>query len=249
VAAGVIAVVSAGAAAIAAVAVLPGTARPAAQHAQDTAYVVSHAAQALDAVPAGTVFYMRQAIVSQPTVIETWARGPAQRIEKVTPAGQVVSESGTVVAGTTITSVQVSYQHKTWARSSGHLGRLPAAAKGSAAVSCDVARTGFPIPENASGLAASLRTWASCGALKASGTATIGGVTAIRLTHVLNGVTYSWYVSPATYLPFRMTTSRPGILLVQDDYRWLQPTTVNLAMLSLPAAPHGFTKVSMPTLP
>ena len=248
-AAAAIAVVSAGAAAVAAVAVLPGPAKPAAQHAQDTAYVVRHVAQALDAVPAGTVFYMRQAIVSQPNVTETWARGPAQRIETLTPAGQVASESGTVVTGTTITSVQVNGQHKTWARSSGHLGRLPAAAKGSAAVSCDVARTGFPIPEDASLLAASLRTWASCGALKAGGTATIGGVTAIRLTTVLNGVTYNWYASPATYLPFRMTTSRPGILLVQDDYQWLPPTTANLAKLSLPAAPHGFTQVPMATLP
>jgi DNA-directed RNA polymerase specialized sigma24 family protein len=42
------------AAAIAAAVFLP---RPATRHAQDTAYVVSHVAQALDAVPASTIFF------------------------------------------------------------------------------------------------------------------------------------------------------------------------------------------------
>ena len=95
-------------------------------------------------------------------------------------------------------------------------------------------------------MAASLQAWVSCGMLTAGGTATVNGVTELELTTVLNGVTYTWYVDPATYLPTRMTTARPGILLAQNDFQWLPPTTANLAEVSLPVAPQGFTQVTAP---
>lgn len=249
VAAGVTAAVSAGAAAIAAVAFLPGSAAPAPRHAQDTAYVISHVTHALDAVPASTIFFMRMTIGPHSAVTDTWARGARMRTERMTPAGHLVFESGFAATSTTVTTVNVNYLGKTWSRSARGVSPLSsAAAKARAAASsaCN-SPNGFAITDNASNMAASLRSWVSCGSLKADGTASIGGVTAIKLTTLMNGVTYTWYVSPATYLPTRMTTTRPGILLAQEDFQWLPPTTANLAQLNLPAAPRGFTQVSMPT--
>lgn len=248
---GATAVVSAGAAAIAAAVVLPGPASPAVQHAQDTAYVISHVTRALDAVPASTIFFMQS--TNRAAVTDEWARGGNARIERMTPAGQPVSETGLAGTSTTVTTVVVNDQDKTWSRSDKSLGQVPAAAQANAArnaasPACD-SRHGFTITDNASNMAASLRAWVSCGELKASGTASVDGVTDITLTTLVNGVTYTWYVNPATYLPARMTTTRPGVLLVQDDFQWLPPTSANLAKLNLPAAPQGFTQVAMPPSP
>jgi hypothetical protein len=246
--AGVTAAVSAGAAAIAAAVFLPGSAAPTAQHAQDTAYVISHVTQALDAVPADTIFFLQATIGPHSVVADTWARGGQMRIERMTPSGQLASESGYAGTSTTVTTVLVNYQDRTWSRSARVLDPQAAAANARAAVSsaCD-SPDGFAIPANASKMAASLRAWVACGRLKADGTASVDGVTAIKLTTLMNGVTYTWYVSPATYLPTRMTTTRPGVLLARDDFQWLSPTKANLAQLNLPAAPQGFTQVSMPT--
>ena len=243
VAAGITAVVTAGAA-IATAALLP---RPAVPATQDTAYVDSHVTQALDAVPAGTISYLQMNFALHSDVTDFWDRGPAHRIETFR-AGQLVSESGSAVAGTTMTSVYVNYQYRIWHRSVTRIGP-PSAADKAPAISCDnVDRLG--IPDNASRLVAKLRVLVSCGMLKADGTATVGGVTAIRLTTPANnGFTTTWYVSPATYLPIRETKTQSGILRLRNDFQWLPPTTANRAKLSLPAAPRGFTQVPMPTIP
>ena len=81
VAAGATAAVSAGVAAVAATALLPAPAAPAAQ---DTAYVVSHVARALDAVPSGSVFHLRSAIGNS-AVTDMWAMGTSSRIQRTTP--------------------------------------------------------------------------------------------------------------------------------------------------------------------
>jgi hypothetical protein len=251
-AAGATAIASAGAAAIATTLVLPG---PAAPPAQDTAYIVSHATQALDAVPAGAIFYMKLTpTLPGAEASETWQRGLSVRTE-LFASGQLVSETGSAVTSTTKTSVDISYPNKTWSRSALRVvaPSAPSAAANARAdgtFTCDSANKTFGIPDNASMMAASLRSWESCGWLKADGTATVGGVTAIRLTMPADGSsTTTWYVSPATYLPIRRTVTRDGTLLSTLDFEWLAPTAANLASLSLPAAPHGFTEVPMTTLP
>jgi hypothetical protein len=246
VAAGVTAIVTAGAAAIAAALVLPGPAAPAAQ---DTAYVVSHATQALTAVPPGTIFFM-QSTITRPgaEVTDMWASYGKMRIERFA-SGRLVFARGSARTSTTETVVLINYRDRAWSRRASHFGKLsapaaaPAGAQGS--FTCDSANkiSIFGVPLNASDLAASLRDWESCGWLKADGTATAGGVTAIRLTMPADGgSTITWYVSPATYLPIRQTTvTRQGTLLSTKDFQWLPPTTANL---DLPAVPRGFTRVS-----
>ncbi len=244
VAAGVTAVATAGAAAIAAALVLPGPAVPATQ---DTAYLVSHVTQALDSVPASTILLVHATTGQHSDVTDTWGRGQTARGEVFTPAGQLASDWGFAATSTTLTSVYVNYRDRTWSRWAGPLGMVPAIAATDPIPPSVLARTdptaSFAMTDNASRTAAYLRALVSDGMLKADGTATVGGVTAIKLTTLVYGITHTWYVSPATYLPIRMTITRPGTLFEQDDIQWLPPTPANLAKLSFPAAPPGFTQV------
>jgi RNA polymerase sigma-70 factor (ECF subfamily) len=112
-------------------------------------------------------------------------------------------------------------------------------------IPCGSADDAIGISVNAKAIADQLRSRESCGLLKADGTATVGGVTAIRLTEPTNdGVTASWYVNSATYLPIRRTVTQRGVLLSTDAFQWLPRTAANLARLSLPVAPRGFAQVA-----
>jgi hypothetical protein len=253
VAAGVTAVASAGAAAIAAAVFVPGSTAPATQQAQDTAYVVSHVSQALDALPTSVILFLRHTATGpRSEVTESWDRGDNDRTE-IFDAGKPVSEHGFAGKGTTITSVDISYQDKTWSRSAGHFSTRSASASERAATAgtftCVLA-SDSGIPDNAKMMAGILRTLVSCGTLKADGTAPLGGATAIRLTMpgtpAAAGTIITWYVNPATYLPIHETVTQRGFLLSSLDFQWLPPTAANLARLSLPAAPQGFTRIPMP---
>jgi hypothetical protein len=208
---GVTVVAAAAAAAITATLVLPG---PVAQHAQDTAYVVSHATGAIEAVPSGTIFYMQSTVLPPgPEVVrDTWSNGRQYRTETF-KSGQLVSETGSVITSTTSTFILINYQDRTWTSVSASLDRPPAAsaaARARARSTCDnTSKVGIPL--DASRLAARIQTWETCGWLKADGTATIGGATAIRLTMALDGgATGAWYVDPATYLPIHYTVTERG---------------------------------------
>jgi hypothetical protein len=251
--AGVTAVAAAGAAAIAAAAFVPGSAAPAVQQAQDTAYVISHVSQALDTMPTSAILFLRDTPIGPGSeVSESWDRGANDRTE-VFSAGRLVAEHGFTSTGTAITSVDISYRDKTWSRSAGHLSTRPASASERAAAAgtftCALAKDSG-IPDNAKMMAAILRTLVSCGTLKTDGTATVGGANAIRLTMpgtpASASTTITWYVSPATYLPIQETVTQRGTLLSTLDFQWLPPTAANLARLSLPAAPQGFAQVAMP---
>jgi hypothetical protein len=238
------------AAAIAAAIVLPGAAAPTVQHAQDTAYVVSHATQALTTVPAGTILSMQWTTTGPGSQVrDIWQRDSDLRMESFA-SGQLVSESVSTIRGTTRTVVRISYQHRTWSRSAFPIGKssAPSAAARALAqghIACDRANESFGISDKASVMAAKLRAWESCGWLKADGTATAGGVTAIRLTTPTDdGYTTTWYINPATYLPIRQTVTQQGTLLSTNDFQWLPPTPANLAKLNLPTPPRGFTQES-----
>jgi hypothetical protein len=238
-AAGVTAAMSAGAAAIAAaVFLLPGPAAPATQ---DTAYVVSHATQALDAVPAGTIVQVRQDATSL-GVTKIWAGDGKLRIERFTRAGKLSSDFGSSTTRTAFTQVTVNYSDKTWARASGP----PVASPTTPSFTCASVSAEFGIYVNPSREAAWLRTAVSCGTLKADGTATVDGVSAIKLVMAsvkVKGASLTLYVSPKTYLPVRLMSISAGHShVMQADYQWLPPTTANLAKLDLPAVPRGFTQ-------
>jgi hypothetical protein len=194
---------------------------------------------ALDAVPASTILFTQLTRANSAVVDRTWASGQQMRIERFR-AGQLVFESGST-GTSTLTSVWVTYRDRTWSRSTESVGPLSATAP---AMSC--ANAGDqPIFSNPSWMAAEVRTMVSCGLLKADGTATAGGVTAIRLIMPADGgFAATWYVSPATYLPIRETVTQRGTLLWTFDFQWLPPTTANLAKLDLPVPPAGFTQVS-----
>jgi hypothetical protein len=232
------------AAAAAAAVLLPGSAAPAAPRAQDAAYVVSHVTRALGAVPAGTVFSIQStstvlsAAEPYSIVTDIWKRGPDVRIEAF-QAGKPVSDAGTFTTGTTQTSVFVNYRDKTWWRSSAANAGDGSSGAASATSACDGVDGAAEDPGI---MAAELRALVSCGALKAGGTATVGGVTTIELTSTKDGLITTWYVNSSTYLPVRMTKTSPGSSRGQEDFQWLPPTPANLAKLNLPTAPPGFTR-------
>jgi hypothetical protein len=244
-AAGVTAIATAGAAAIAAAVILPAPAAPAAQ---DTAYVVSHVSQALDAVPGDSILFMRDTPTGPGAeVTVSWDRGLADRTE-VFASGKLVSETGAAGTRAALTMVHMDYRGRTWSRSTTDLGAPSAAAMARAAGHYTCAQADeFGIPVSASRMADKIRTLVSCGTLKADGTASVGGATAIRLTTpTVDGLTSTWYVSPSTYLPISDVVTRRGTLLSTLDFQWLPATAANLAKMALPAAPRGFTDVSMP---
>jgi hypothetical protein len=103
-------------------------------------------------------------------------------------------------------------------------------------------------------VAAGLREDLACGALSSEGMQQVDGVNALKLVSVqrsrlgpktLGTITTIIWVDPATYLPVRLTTqwTRP-IVSVPDrfDFRWLPPTSANLALLTV-RIPPGFTQV------
>jgi hypothetical protein len=229
-------------AAIAAAAFAPGPAAPATR---DSAYVAGHATRALTPVLPGIIFSMRWT-TTRPnlSVMYVWARGGQMRSD-LFMSGRPVIERGDTTRGTTGTAVFVSYQDRKWSRRTFNVGK-PSAPSGAArgSFACDSASKAFGIVFNPSDLLASLRSWESCGWLKADGTATVDGVTAVRLTIPFNSSSpNTWYVSQATYLPVRATVTHRGKLLAAYDFRWLPPTRANLAKLALPVPPRGFTRV------
>ena len=228
-----------------------GSARPATQM-QTTAYVVSHVTQALDAMPVGTILFDRTMYVPPgqgpgyyPT--DTWASYGRTRSEIFTQAGQLVSDYGNAITRTTREAVQVDYQNKTWWRSVGsgrRISRRPVQFKWTCSNSQPTDIIGDP-----SDMVAQLRTALSCGELKAVGTGTVDGVTAVNLAGNAGGDAVTYWVNATTYLPVRVTTiwyGKPPVM--QDDLQWLLPTAANLAKLNVPIPPAGFTRVPPPTL-
>ena len=97
---------------------------------------------------------------------------------------------------------------------------------------------------------APLRTWLStspgsfhaalaCGGLKITGRGLVDGVPVIKMAATSKLTKYPLVVdvSPKTYLPVRMVFGS-----LRFDYRWLQPTAANLALLQV-HIPAGFSHV------
>ncbi len=85
-----------------------------------------------------------------------------------------------------------------------------------------------------------MRPALACGGLSVTGRPRVDRAAAIKLTGTrrLAKLPITLYVSPATYLPIRIV-----IAGLRQDYRWLVPTTANLAMLKVRIPPR-FRRVS-----
>ena len=238
------AIVAAGTVAVAAVAAavfLPGPAEPATQ---DAAYVVSHVTQALDALPADTIFFDRMTH-GDGYRMDNWRTEYRSRWEVFNPSGQVVAESGRLVTATRYQVVTVDYQHKYWWRlvNSNGYGRIPRPGPLSQ-FTCDQDGPSIVGMTNPRQFAAWLHAEVSCRQLTVGGTAIVDGVSAVKLTSKNTGnATLTYWLNPTTYLPVRVTVTGPPGLLSQDDLQWLPPTAANLAKVSLPVPPAGFTQV------
>jgi hypothetical protein len=237
------AVGTAAAAGIAASVFLPPSAEPATE---TTAYVVSHVAQALDALPSDTMMVDQRTGTPpgfQPRDI--WDIRGHSRSEVFTPAGQPVYAFGISITPTTTDRVLVDYQNKTWWRTVGaDQHNKVTGPERPIKLTCKNTNPGETIG-NAADMVDLLRTEVACGELKADGTGTINGVTVVKLAG--NVVTY--WVNSTTYLPVRRTVTQGPGAVIQDDFQWLPPTAANLAELKT-SVPPGFTQVQPdPDLP
>jgi hypothetical protein len=227
---------TAAAAGIAASVFLPRSAQPATE---TTAYVVSHVAQVLDALPSDTML-VDQSTGTGPGFqpMDRWGIRGRTRIEAFTRAGQPVYAMGTSITPTTTNTVLVDYQNKTWWRTVGLdqdnkvTGPVPPIK-----LTCKNTNPGETIG-NAADMVDLLRTEVACGELKADGTGTINGVTVVKLA----GKVVTYWVNSTTYLPVRRTVTQGPGAVIQDDFQWLPPTAANLAELNT-SVPPGFTQV------
>ena len=231
------------AAAVAAVVFLTGPGPGPGPATQNAAYVVAHVAQALDAMPTDTIMVVRFASNTSPNqTVEKWSSPNVRRAESFTRAGQPMGVFEVLMTRTSFTAVSVNYQARTWWESTRRQSGGPSALR----ITCASGDNGFFF-DNASYMATWLRDAVSCGMLKADGTATVNGVSTIKLTGTGTGFEKNevdtYFVNPTTYLPVHLT-STTGTQVWQDDLQWLPPTAANLAALKLPVPPAGFTKVA-----
>jgi hypothetical protein len=248
---GAVAVAAAAAAAGIAIALISsGPARPAPAATQTTAYVVSHVAQAIDAMPDNTVVFSQLTTVPASQTFDSW-RSPngegRSRLESFTRAGQPISDSGISFSGpvTRLTRhiVDVDYQNKTWWRVADYFGNGRSEPR---VWNCSTARTDA-INGNPREMADQLHTLLSCGELKVAGSGTVDGVPTVKLSgDFLGGPAVTYWVNATTYLPFRFTAPRGGgAPTLQVNLQWLPPTAANLAKETVPI-PAGFTQVPPP---
>ena len=226
------------AAAFAAAAFLPGSAaqKTAQPITQNTAYVLSHVTRALDTVPAGTIMFSRQTWGINASVVYRWDNGTRERTEVFTHGGRLETDGGAVLTGSTLTGIVIDYGRKTWEPWS-----FTKDAADDPILSCANWHDIMLGSGNTGETAAWLHDAVSCGVLTAAGTASVDGVTAIKLTGSIginSPATMTYYVNPTTYLPVRLVLGHT----LQADYQWLPPTPANLAKLALPAPPAGFTQ-------
>lgn len=173
---------------------------------------------------------------------EFWLYGPdsqTARLEVFSGTGQPVTDIGIVVAQHGEVETSVSYPTRTWWR-----GQAQEAPNAFVGPSC-----GVPDISPAAVLSATFREDLACGLFTDEGTQYVDGVNAIKLVSVrtVQGVasTDAVWVDPASYLPVRWAESQGTVSVFDDDFRWLPPTSANLAQLTAPI-PAGFRQVPPP---
>jgi hypothetical protein len=186
------------------------------------------------------------------TTAEEWSYGDQWRSVTYLDGRPVYDE------GTNSSSVYtfVSYQERTWARArqpgfGGVSVQLPVAhgCGPFASAGARLFQPGLPgIDFSASSppatMAAALRAAVSCGTLAETGRQRVDGIDAIKLiSRPGSMISETIWVSPGTYLPVRVVVDW-GFRAVTANVTWLQPTTENLAKISV-QIPAGFRHVSL----
>jgi hypothetical protein len=214
-----------------------------------TAYVVEHTESAL--VTAAADIMVTRATDGRQEYWLYQEKGPdsQSRIETFSGTGQPVTDIAIVVALPAEVETSVSYPTKTWWR--GQAAEAPAPLIGPLC--------GPPVDSDqpAAVLSADIRQELACGRLTDEGTQYVDRVGAIKLVSVRivpgvkppETVTMTVWVDPISYLPVRLryAQNQAGKVLSDSDsdYRWLPPTSANLAQLRVPI-PAGFRQVPRP---
>jgi hypothetical protein len=195
---------------------------------------------------------------------EEWSYGGQWRVVTHTAAGQLIYDEGfSAKSGYTL----VNYQAREWARQPG-LGRpvgsasdtrdcLPVSAGSQLLFTPGLPGLGFSVSSPPATVAKALRTAVSCGTLTVAGRQRVDGIEAIELTsRPGSGFAETIWVNPGTYLPVRVVTGAAarqpvipyggGAFPLQQtaNFTWLEPTTQNLANLTVPI-PAGFRHVAL----
>jgi hypothetical protein len=203
-----------------------GTASP--RPAQDEAYVISHVTSAL---------------VQTDDVLHTVSTDPGGRYSQAwytQDAARIVEpviDAGYHRSGAAYVNEFVNYQKKTWSESKAShpgLGIVMATQRG-----CHQPVTSSLAEFN---WRSYIREMLGCGAFKV----TRHTPAVLVLTESTGFTTETLQVSPATYLPVRMSWSFQGPLRQWNehtDFWWLPPTAANLAHLTI-TIPPGFHRVS-----
>jgi len=221
-----------------------------------SAYTVSDVVRALDALPPGSILFIKQ--ISLPPgsgrgVGYSWStvdeRGgliirEQSRDRQYTTAGQLESDEVLTSTPTTNSGVTVEYQTRTWSQFTATLpAGSPSASASASPPSCaaGVPYGWYPDPELE---AAMLRTAVSCGILTATDGGIIDGVSTVKLSQRPGSpTTITVWIDATTYLPVRIDEvwADSSSSDTQMDMRWLPPTPANQANLTL-HIPAGFTQ-------
>ena len=260
-AAGVAAVLTAGAVALVAV-LVPGAGRGRTEgSAVNTAYVVKRIGSALTAADPGEIAHMTVTThgaalsggTTGMTTAEEWSYGDRWRAVTYSATGHLLYDEGFSTASV---YTVVSYPARAWARQAapGRPARLAPGPRGCEPVVASLPLL-FPSGLPSGGLSArllpatvarDLRAAVSCGTLTEAGRQRLQGIEAIELTSSPDSmIPETIWVSPGTYLPLRVVIrpapGTPGPWQTAD-ITWLKPTTQNLAKLTVPI-PAGFRQL------
>jgi hypothetical protein len=229
----------------------PRPAQPGPLKAETAAYVLRRTEKALAGPAAKTIEYDRETSHREkpaprtafpPGGVAIWYYGELTRLESYAANGKAINAQVLRIGPRTFTETTVNFGPKTWWRITGPVKRIH--------VKLPARKCGSPFNMTSP---PAIRQALSCGLYVLAGRQHVDGIDAIKLApgplithqHVLPGYNVIW-VSPATYLPVRIRAyhAEGSRSWIQEDFRWLPATKVNLAAFHLSVA--GFRKVKGP---
>jgi hypothetical protein len=227
---------------------------------ETTAYVVNRVSDALaatDAIGYSTAQFSGPGAprgdIGQTN--DTWQFGERGRWLTVTAAGQPSVDLSWRPADRSFVFTRVDYQDRTWTRGTPQPGQVPPPTEGNNLCSGGSLDLFGNDSESAADWRNIIETGLKCGAFTVAGRQWVDGVDAIKLASHTTGPGSTIWVSPGSYLPVRLVThlrevevgrgpnTAPFNITLTIDFRWLPPTTANLAKLTAPI-PDGFRKVA-----
>jgi hypothetical protein len=231
---------------------------PGAGSIETTAYVVNRMSTTLSATDTIGYSVSRFTGAAVPTgmkdLIDEWEYGRQFRQLTETAAGRPYIDVSTRPSGHQWVLITVNYSDRDWSRAIVPTGLqyLPVATGDNL---CEgTVLSPFGAARSAADWKKLILIGLKCRAFTVTGRQRVDGVEAIRLAShkALRGMTI--WVDPSSYLPVRLTVrlhvvtgsiSRASTATMLIDFRWLAPTSANLAKLTAPIPP-GFREVAAP---